>query len=159
VALDWRQPQTGVEVDASAYVLGPGGRVRQDEDMIFYGQESFAGGALRLVEKTASSARFCLDVAALPEGVEKIVFCGSIDPADGTVDFTALAPARIEVTPEDAGQSRLVFEPEVSTAHLAALIFGEVYRRAGAWRFRAVGQGFAGGLGALARSYGVDIAD
>jgi stress response protein SCP2 len=53
----------------------------------------------------------------------------------------------------------LTFEPDISATGLAALIFGEVYRRGGAWRFRAVGQGFAGGLGALARSYGVDIAD
>lgn len=159
VTLAWTPPSAGAEVDASAYLLGPGGRVRQDADMIFYGQESGAAGALRLTERTTSAARFDLDLATLPADVEKVVFCASIDPAGGSVDFAALAPARVTLGPANARPAAMTFEPEVSAARLAALIFGEVYRRGDAWRFRAVGQGFAGGLGPLARSYGVDIAD
>ena len=88
----------------------------------------------------------------------RVVFCLSIANAvDKRQTFAQLAPAAIQIAPL-SGPASLRFRLDLESAG-EAMILGELYRRQGGSRFRAVGQGFNGGLAPLARSFGVDVAD
>ncbi|WP_267387287.1 TerD family protein [Sphingomonas sp. GC_Shp_3] len=157
VTLAWPQ-SAGVAVDVCAFLLDAVGRVRGDADMVFYNQPEAAGGAVRFAA-SAGQGRFTVEPATLPDMVERIVFCVTIDTAGGR----GLTLARIdgaEIIVAAAGTvPALRFRPALADASEAAMVFGELYRRAGQWKFRAVGQGFDGGLAPLARSFGIDVAD
>jgi tellurite resistance protein TerA len=156
VSLDWTAA-AGVEGDVSAYLLNENGKVRGDEDMIFYNQASGAGGAVRFV--TNGKGSFEIDLARVPADIAKIVFCVTIDQAQARRQtVAALNGARISLGGR-GGPASLAFTPALAGATEAAMIFGELYRRNGEWKFRAVGQGFNGGLAPLARSFGIDVAD
>lgn len=150
VALTWTAP-AGVEADASAYLLTADGKVRGDQDMIFYNQPSGDAGAIRFADRV-----FTIDLGRLSQAIERIVFCATIDEAMARRQTVAmLNDATITV----AGGADVRFAPALADAKEAALIFGELYRRNGQWKFRAVGQGFNGGLAPLARSFGIDVAE
>lgn len=145
----------GVEVDASAYLLTGSGKVRGDHDMVFYNQPDGGAGAVRF--RAGGGGIFDVDLDAVPEGIERIVFCLTIDEAQAKGHTLALIDgAEISVMYDDA--TALRFRPILAEATEAAMIFGELYRRGGQWKFRAVGQGFNGGLAPLAESFGIDIA-
>lgn len=143
---------SGVEADASAYLLAASGKVRGDQDMIFYNQPIGADGAIRFSPE--GPGRFDVDLPKVPEAIEKIVFCATVNEANARGQTLAnLRCAAIAVGDE------LRFAPSLDTAREAAMVFGELYRRQGLWKFRAVGQGFNGGLAPLARSFGIDVAE
>lgn len=151
VRLSW-SAAPGVEADVSAYLLAAGGKVRGDQDMIFYNQPTGCDGAIRFA--AGSPGSFDVDMARVPESVEKIVFCGTINEAVGRGQtLGSLRDASINV------DDTLRFAPDLANAREAAMVFGELYRRGGQWKFRAVGQGFNGGLAPLARSFGIDVAE
>ncbi len=139
--------------DISAYLLNEGGKVRGDHDMVFFNQPAGADGAVKL-----SGSRFDLDLDRIPAEIARIVFCVTIDQAQGAKSLAALSQAGIKVARGD-GSTIADYSPELAGATEAAMTFGEVYRRGGEWKFRAVGQGFNGGLAPLARSFGIDVAD
>lgn len=152
VRFDWRAPP-GVEADASAYLLTASGKARGDHDMIFYNQPIGANGAVRFARDDGAGG-FDVDLAAVPAEIEKIVFCATIHEGSARGQTLArLQGASISVN------GALRFAPSLSGASEAAMVFGELYRRNGAWKFRAVGQGFKGGLAPLARSFGIDVAE
>jgi tellurite resistance protein TerA len=151
VAVDL-EPSPGASVDVSAYLLGEGGKVRGDHDMVFFNQPSGADGAVRL-----DGSRFDVDLDRVPAEIARIVFCVTIDQAQGGQSLAALRSASIDVT--RGGDTLAAFAPELAGATEAAMTFGELYRRGDEWKFRAVGQGFNGGLAPLARSFGIDVAD
>lgn len=148
VALSWSPERIGgLEADASAFLLGADGKVSSDADMVFYNQPASACGSVRFRD-----GRFHLDLSRVPASVARIAFAATIHGAEGTgTSFGKAVSAAFEV----AGIARY----EAATAGMTetALILGEVYRRDGAWKAKAVGQGFAGGLGPLARHFGVDV--
>ena len=146
-------PASGVDLDVSAYLLGESGKVRGDHDMVFYNQPSGADGAVRFSKGNGALGVFEVDLGRLPAGIARIVFCVTIDEAAARRQtLSQLGNPRI--TAGDIG-----FAPNLASASEAAMTFGELYLRNGAWKFRAVGQGFNGGLAPLARSFGIDIAD
>lgn len=148
----------GVEADVSAFLLGESGKVRGDQDMIFYNQAAGADGAVRLADRSAAGATFEVDTARLPAAIARIVFCVTIDQAQARRQTLAnLSNARITV--KRGGQAVASFAPALAGASEAAMTFGELYSRNKEWKFRAVGQGFNGGLAPLARSFGIDVAD
>jgi len=154
VRFDWRAA-SGVEADASAYLLTASGKVRGDQDMIFYNQPAGADGAIRYTPN-GTGGSFDVDLVGLPGDVERIVFCATIHEANARAQTMAmLQDASIAVS----GSGELRFVPTLSGAREAAMVFGELYRRSGQWKFRAVGQGFNGGLAPLARSFGIDVAE
>ncbi|MEH3107652.1 MAG: TerD family protein [Sphingomonas fennica] len=157
ITLRWPTPAgRPVEADASAYCLGPDGRVRGDHDMIFYNQPDGAGGAVRYAQ-VGGGARFDVMPDRLPAGIERIVFCLTIHEAQARGQTMALLDgAAIEVA---GGGGTLRYQPVLAGAGEAALILAELYRRQGAWKLRTVGQGFTGGLAPLARSFGIDVAE
>lgn len=139
--------------DISAYLLNEGGKVRGDHDMVFFNQPAGADGAVKL-----NGGRFDVDLDRIPPEIARIVFCVTIDQAQGAKSLAALSQAGIKVARGD-GSPVADYSPELAGATEAAMTFGEIYRRGGEWKFRAVGQGFNGGLAPLARSFGIDVAD
>ncbi|WP_112382581.1 TerD family protein [Sphingomonas carotinifaciens] len=133
------------EADVSAYLLRADGRVRGDADMLFYNQPADPAGAVRLDVATRT---FAVTLSRLDPAIERIVFCVTVDR--GTV-------AALEGAAITAGD--VEYRPRLAGASEAAMMLGELYRRAGQWKFRAVGQGFDGGLAPLARSFGIEVAE
>jgi len=147
-----------VDADASAYLLTASGKVRGDTDMVFYNQPEGGSGGIRFVS-SGGKGSFEVDLARLPAEIEKIVFCVTIHEAQAKGQTLALLDgAEISVAPS-GGATTLRFGPALAGASEAAMTFGELYRRNGQWKFRAVGQGFNGGLAPLARSFGIDVAE
>jgi len=149
---------SGCDADVSAYLVGETGTVRGDHDMVFYNQKEGGNGAVRLIEHGPAGTSFAVDPAILPADIARIVFCVTIDQAQARGQtLGTLGGGRIVV--RAGGVEIAAFAPMLAGASEAAMIFGELYRRNGAWKVRAVGQGFDGGLAPLARSFGIEVAD
>ena len=164
VALDWPAgpdsgpgPEAGLGLDASAYLLGASGKVRGVHDMVFVNQPSGAGGAVAVVSTSPTGIVFDVDLAALPAELDKVVFCVTLDNAGGGANLSRFAGLKLGLTPA-SGEAPVYYTPPLGSATEAALMVAELYRRGG-WKLRAVGQGFNGGLGPLARSFGIDVAE
>jgi Uncharacterized proteins involved in stress response, homologs of TerZ and putative cAMP-binding protein CABP1 len=150
-------PVPGYEIDVSAFLLGADGKVRSDDDMVFYGQPASPDGNVRFSATGPSASRFEIDLDRIPAQVERIAVCATIhEGAAKGQNFGALSGFDLVV----AGSGEpLSFSMPTSGATQVAMTVGELYRRNGAWKFRAVGQGFDGGLAPLARGYGVTVED
>lgn len=140
----------GAEIDLSAFVVTSSGKVRSDADMCFYGQPSVAGGAVTLVSTTGGETRFTVAPGRIPAGVEKVVFTATIheEPAP----FSRIHEIGLEV-------GGVIGRIPCTGMTETALILAELYQRSGSWKVRVVGQGFNGGLAALAAHLGVEIAE
>ncbi|MER7707501.1 VWA domain-containing protein [Kitasatospora sp. NPDC097605] len=154
--LGWVAGAGGPDVDASAVLLAGDGRVRGDGDFVFYNQPRHASGAVRHLGKVSGGGgavvdRVEVDLAAVEAGVERIVLAGSVD---GGVfgQVRGLSLRLVEVgTEAELARYEMAAGPET------VLIGGELYRRGGRWRFRAVGQGYDSGLAGLATDFGVTV--
>ncbi|AWT41548.1 MULTISPECIES: TerD family protein [Streptomyces] len=155
VELGWR-PGPGVpDVDASALLL-VGGKVRTDADFVFYNQPGHASGAVRHEGKRAAGAQvtdtLLVDLARVEGTVETVVVAASAD--GGT--FGRVPGLYIEV--RDAARDTVVARFDSTGASVeTAFVLGEFYRRQGAWKFRAVGQGYDSGLEGLATDFGITV--
>jgi len=140
-----------LDIDVSAYLLGGNGKVRGDADMIFYGQPASVDGSVAL-SQAGNDRKFT--IRRMPDGVEKIAFTAVADDLTGAGRTLSRSGLTIEI----AGQGVNVrFSPAI--ANEKALILGEIYRRNGEIKFRAIAQGFEGGLKPLAEHFGVEVAD
>ncbi|MBY3157222.1 hypothetical protein HFO56_33395 [Rhizobium laguerreae] len=165
VSVRWKLKSAAIdEIDVSAFVLTASGKVASDDDMIFYGQRSDRSGAVRVTETNrraadgTAEASFAFDVRRLPPSSEKIAITGTINEAAAKrVSFNDVASLVVSVI--RAGVAAVTFDVPVSGMSEAALILGELYKRNGQWKFRAVGQGYNGGLKPLAEGFGVRIDD
>ncbi|MCD0158544.1 TerD family protein [Deinococcus sp. 6GRE01] len=167
VGLGWDPRNTdgqAFDLDASAFLLTAGGRVRGDHDFIFYNQLRSAEGS---VEHTGDNRTgvgdgddesIRVDLTKVPAEIEKIAVAVTIDQADARrQNFGQVGGAFIRILNEDTGQELTRYDLGEDFSTETAVIFGEIYRHGGEWKFRAVGQGFAGGLGPMARNYGVNV--
>ncbi|MFE6981601.1 TerD family protein [Streptomyces griseus] len=149
VAVDVAAP---VRLDVSGLLLTADGKVRSDDDFIFYNQPSGPGVTYRSGGGSAPDA-IVVDTAAVPPGVEKIVVTASPDAAGQT--FQGIEPTAT-VRNADDGSALATFTPPQLGAETALVVI-EVYRRNGAWKARAVGQGYANGLAGIATDFGVSV--
>lgn len=160
VVVEWADPKAAADVDVSALLLGSGGRVRSDEDFVFYNAPVGADGAVRLVGKRSADDRgedrVAVDLEALPAEVEKVVIAASLDAEPGT-GFGALAELELTVV-DAAGTPRLSYAVGDAGTE-TAMVIGELYQRGDQWKFRAVGQGWDSGLAGLATDYGITVDD
>lgn len=167
VGLGWDPRSTdgqAFDLDASAFLLTAAGRVRGDHDFIFYNQLRSAEGS---VEHTGDNRTgvgdgddesIRVDLTKVPADIEKIAVAVTIDQADARrQNFGQVGGAFIRILNEDNGQELTRYDLGEDFSTETAVIFGEIYRHGGEWKFRAVGQGFAGGLGPMARNYGVNV--
>ncbi len=160
VPFSWTIPSgREVDADASAYLLTATGKVRGDADMVFYNQPDGAGGAVRFAEAVGKRGGFEVDLSRLPAEIERIVFCVTIHEAQAKGQTLALLEEAEVAISSPAGDTAIRYRPMLAGASEAAMVFGELYLRNGQWKFRAVGQGFVGGLAPLARSFGIEVAE
>lgn len=165
VSVRWKlKGGTIEEVDVSAFILTASGKVPSDDDMVFYGQRADKGGAVRMTETNRqvpggfAEAAFNFDLRRLPPSAEKIAIAGTIaDAQRKKASFSDVASLLVSVI--RSGSTAVSFEVPVAGMTEAALVLGEFYKRNGQWKFRAVGQGYNGGLKPLAESFGVKIDD
>ncbi|GGX71718.1 TerD family protein [Streptomyces hiroshimensis] len=157
-------PGPGVpDVDASALLVGEEGRVRSDEDFVFYNQPRHPSGAVRhlpkkrLVEGLTDAIE--TDLTALEPSVQRVVLAASADGGDfGQVrDLCVLVYDAAAVPPGQSGEPLALFEVQPETGSETAMICGELYRRGEGWKFRALGQGYASGLVGLATEFGISV--
>lgn len=149
VAVDVAAP---VRLDVSGLLLTSDGKVRSDDDFIFYNQPTGPGVTYRSGGGTAPDA-IVVDTAAVPPGVEKIVVTASPDAAGQT--FQGIEPTATLRNADD-GSVLATFTPPGLGAETALVVI-EVYLRNGAWKARAVGQGYANGLAGIATDFGVSV--
>ncbi|MGW0117253.1 TerD family protein [Streptomyces sp. NPDC003327] len=151
VAVDVSAP---VRLDVSGLLLGANGKVRSDDDFIFYNQPSGPGVTYRSGGGTAPDA-IVVDTGALPAGIERIVVTASPDAAGQT--FQGIEPTATLRNADDGSVLATFTPPRLGTE--TALVVVEVYLRNGAWKARAVGQGYANGLAGIATDFGVSVED
>ncbi|HEX2902424.1 MAG TPA: TerD family protein [Jatrophihabitans sp.] len=148
--LSWA-PGSPVDVDVSALLLTAAGRVRDDADFIFYNQPSHPASAVRHLGKQGSEDAVELDLGHVEPEIDRIVLAASAD--GGT--FGQVPQLLLSVQDAGSGAVLAEFTPQASTE--AALLCGELYRRNGLWKLRAVGQGYAAGLAGLATDFGIAV--
>jgi stress response protein SCP2 len=157
LTVQWAPPSiNGVSVDASAFVLGASGKVLSDADFVFYNQPQSADGAVVAAGENGAM-RFTIDLDRINPAAERIAFVATIDGAG--VSFGAAQSAALVLSDAANGRELARFDAGTAGRAEAALIFGELYRRSGEWKLRAIGQGFNGGLKPLAEYYGVVVDD
>ncbi|MFJ7061656.1 TerD family protein [Streptomyces griseobrunneus] len=149
VAVDVAAP---VRLDVSGLLLTADGKVRSDDDFIFYNQPSGPGVTYRAGGGSAPDA-IVVDTTAVPPGIEKIVVTASPDAAGQT--FQGVEPTAT-VRNADDGTALATFTPPQLGGETALVVI-EIYRRNGAWKARAVGQGYANGLAGIATDFGVSV--
>ncbi|MET9950801.1 TerD family protein [Streptomyces sp. NPDC006339] len=149
VAVDVAAP---VRLDVSGLLLGANGKVRSDDDFIFYNQPAGPGVTYRSGGGSAPDA-ILVDTTAVPAGIEKIVVTASPDAAGQT--FQGIEPTATLRNADD-GSVLATFTPPQLGAE-TALVVVEIYLRNGAWKARAVGQGYANGLAGIATDFGVSV--
>ncbi|MGW8555416.1 TerD family protein [Streptomyces tubercidicus] len=155
VELGWQAAPGTPDVDASALLL-VSGKVRDDGDFVFYNQAAHASGAVRHEGKRPAGGAMtdCLavDLAAVEPAVDKVVLAASADGGS----FGSVPGLHIRVLDAAGGAELARFDSQDAGAE-TAFVLGELYRRQGAWKFRAVGQGYDTGLAGLATDFGISV--
>ncbi|MGY4988483.1 TerD family protein [Streptomyces nigrescens] len=155
VELGWQAAPGVPDVDASALLL-VSGKVRDDADFVFYNQAAHASGAVRHEGKRPAGGAMtdCLavDLAAVEPAVDKVVLAASADGGS----FGSVPGLHIRVLDAAGGAELARFDSQDAGAE-TAFVLGELYRRQGAWKFRAVGQGYDTGLAGLATDFGISV--
>lgn len=143
----------GTTPDLVAMLVGDNGKVRTDDDLVFYNNPASADGGVTWTGQSQAPQWLTISPARLDADVDRVV----LGAAGGLLE--ALAPGLFTVTVADTAGTPLAAASFQADAQLAAMILLEVYRRAGAWRLRLLAQGYAGGLAALVTEFGVDVDD
>ena len=153
------------DLDASAIMLDAQGRVTPDDSgfIFFNNLRSPDGSVVHVGDNLTGQGEgddevIQVDLASVPPNCEKIVFPVSIYDADSRKqNFGAVRNAFIRVVNQANGSEIARYDLTEDASVETAMVFGELYRNGPDWKFRAVGQGFKGGLGPMARSFGVNI--
>jgi len=165
VGLGWDVRATdgaGFDLDASAFLLSEAGKVRSDADFIFYNQK--LGGDNSVEHKgdntTGDAAGddevIMVELSKIPADIAKIAVCVTIHEAEARrQNFGMVSAAYIRCVDASGNIEIAKYDLSEDASVETAMIFGEIYRSGGDWKFKAIGQGFKGGLGPLARNFGV----
>ncbi|MDR1041686.1 MAG: TerD family protein [Deltaproteobacteria bacterium] len=152
------------DLDASAFLLKADGKVTGDSGFIFYNNLRSQDGSVEHAGDNRTGAGegddevIRINLAGVPAEIDKIAVTVTIHDAEiRHQNFGQVSNAFIRVVNQDGGQEIARFDLSEDMSTETAMIFGEIYRHSGEWKFKAVGQGFAGGLGPLARNYGVNV--
>ena len=169
VGLGWATRGTDgddFDLDASAFLLDSDGKVLSDSDFVFYnnlvsvcGSVRHAGDNLTGNEaEEADAETVIINLPTLPPEVERVAFCVSIHMAEiRQQNFGMVQGAYVRIINQKTHQELARYDLSEDASVETAMIFGEIYRYGGEWKFRATGQGFPGGLAELARYFGVNI--
>ncbi|MEI6543624.1 MAG: TerD family protein [Methylococcales bacterium] len=167
VGLGWDSRATdgaAFDLDASAFLVKADGKVRTDNDFCFYNNKLVGDGAVQHMGDNTTGVgdgddeTVKVELSKVSADLDKVVFAVTIYEADvRKQNFGQVNHAYIRVVNEETGQEIARYDLSEDASIETAMIFGEIYRVGSDWKFKAVGQGFAGGLGALATSFGVNV--
>ncbi|MEZ5150285.1 TerD family protein [Rhodococcus zopfii] len=142
-----------IDVDVVAFLLGPDDKVDTDDDFVFYNNPLVDDGVVELTVDGPSEQCVRLDLAGLPEDCHRIAIAAAID---GDRTFGDLGAVSVSVDGDDTTAATFVLDAGTTER---TMVLTEIYRRAGKWRVRAVGQGYDDDLAALVLRYGVEVAE
>lgn len=167
VGLGWDTRVTdgsGFDLDASVFLLNDAGKVRSDADFVFYNNKNGGNGSVvhqgdnLTGEGSGDDEVVAVTLDQVPAEIQKLSFAVTIHDADARrQNFGMISNAFIRVLNADGGTEIARYDLSEDASTETAMIFGDLYRNNGEWKFKAIGQGFAGGLGPLASSFGVNI--
>ena len=166
IGLGWDPRSTDgatFDLDGSAFLLKNDGKVRGDSDFIFYNNlKSTDGSVVHTGDNTTGEGegddeRLEIDLTRVPADIERISITVTIHDADARrQNFGMVSKAFIRCLNAEGEREIARYDLSEDSSTETAMIFGEIYRYNGEWKFKAIGQGFNGGLGPLARSFGVN---
>ena len=152
------------DLDASAFLLAANDKVRAETDFIFYNQTRSPEGSVEHTGDNRTGAgdgddeAVKIDLAKVPAEVQKIAITVTIHDAESRgQNFGQVQNAFIRVVNDQTNVEIVRFDLNEDYSTETAMIFGELYRHNGEWKFRAVGQGYNGGLRAMCGQYGINI--
>ena len=167
VGLGWDTRATdgaAFDLDGAVFLLNSSGKVRSDADFIFYNNLKSADGSIVHSGDNTTGAGdgddefVTIDLTKVPADVDKVVLGVTIHDAETRrQNFGMVGKAFIRCVNAAGGTEIARYDLSEDGSTEAAIIFGEVYRAGADWKFRAIGQGFKGGLGPLAKNYGVNV--
>jgi tellurium resistance protein TerD len=167
VGLGWDTRATdgaAFDLDGAAFLLNASGKVRSDADFIFYNNLKSADGSIthsgdnKTGDGDGDDETVTIDLARVPADVDKIALCVTIHEAEGRrQNFGQVSKAFVRCVNANGNTEIARYDLSEDGSTEAAMVFGEVYRAGADWKFRAIGQGFKGGLGPLAKNYGVNV--
>ena len=155
---------TEFDLDASALLLGANGKVRGEADFIFYNQLKSVDGSVEHTGDNRTGAGdgddevIKVDLSRVPTDVDKVVFVVTIHDAEARKQsFGQVGGSFIRVVNEVSGAEVVRYDLAEDASTQTAMIFAELYRHGAEWKFRAIGEGYAGGLKALANNFGMSF--
>lgn len=167
IGLGWDERATdGAEfdLDASIFLLNADGKVRSDSDFIFYNNLSSTCGSVvhqgdnRTGEGDGDDEAIKIDLSKVPADVNKISVTVTIHDAESRKqNFGQVTNSFIRVVNDDSNEEVARYDLSEDYSIETAMIFGEIYRHGGEWKFKAVGQGYEGGLKAMSTGFGINI--
>ena len=167
VGLGWDARVTdgqAFDLDASVFLVGENGKVLSDSHFVFYNNATSPDGEVqhqgdnRTSEGDGDDEQVKIDLTKVAADVKKLVFAVTIHEADSRKqNFGMVSNSFMRVVNNDNGSEIARFDLSEDASTETAMIFGELYRHGAEWKFKAVGQGFAGGLAALATQHGINI--
>ena len=167
VGLGWDTRATdgaAFDLDGAIFLLGASGKVRSDADFVFYNNlKSTDGSIVHSGDNTTGAGEgddetVTIDLAKVPADVDKISVCVTIHDAETRKqNFGQVSKAFVRCVNADGNAEIARYDLSEDGSTEAAMVFGEVYRAGTEWKFRAIGQGFKGGLGPLAKNFGVNV--
>ena len=167
LGLGWDERATdGAEfdLDASIFLLSDTGKVSNDQDFIFYNNLSSPCGSVvhqgdnRTGEGDGDDEAVKVDLSKVPADVQKVSVTVTIHDAESrNQNFGQVSNAFIRVVNDETNEEVARYDLSEDYSIETAMIFGELYRHNGEWKFKAVGQGYQGGLRAMASDYGINL--
>ncbi len=155
---------TDFDLDASVFLLNAAGKVRGDHDFIFYNQLKSSDGSVehtgdnRTGEGDGDDEAIKVHLGGIPADVEKLAIAVTIHDADARrQNFGMVSNAFVRIVNDETGVEVARYDLSEDASTETAMVFAEVYKHSGEWKFKAVGQGFVGGLGPMAQNFGVSI--
>ena len=155
---------TDFDLDASAFLLSESGKVRGEHDFIFYNQTCSPEGSVEHTGDNRTGAgdgddeAVRINLAQVPADIQKIAITVTIHEGESRgQNFGQVQNAFIRVVNDQSNTEIVRFDLNEDYSTETAMIFGELYRHNGEWKFRAVGQGYAGGLSAMCQQFGISI--
>ncbi|WP_159981554.1 MULTISPECIES: TerD family protein [unclassified Novosphingobium] len=155
---------TDFDLDASVFLLNDAGKVRSDADFVFYNNKNGANGSVvhqgdnLTGQGDGDDEVVAVTLDQVPAEILRLSFAVTIHDADARrQNFGMISNAFIRVLNADGGTEIARYDLSEDASTETAMIFGDLYRHNGEWKFKAIGQGYAGGLGPLASSFGVNI--
>lgn len=152
------------DLDTSAFLLDKNGKVTTDKDFVFFNNLVHPSGAVKHMGDNLTGSgdgddeQIIVDLAKIPENIEKIAFTVTIYEADSRMqNFGMVSNAYIRMSNEETGEEMIRYDLGEDYSTETSMVLGELYRHNGEWKFHAVGDGFNGGLFDLCEKFGIEV--